>query len=310
MPKLLKKIFKRRSLSQILLIIISFDYISKFFSDKTYLQIVWYLMFHKALNLKNPQTFNEKLQWLKLYNRRPEYTMMADKYAVRKYIADTIGEEYLIPLIGHWDSPEEINFDALPPQFVLKCNHNSGLGMCICRDKQTLNRDEVKKELALGLKQNYFLLGREYCYKNIKPCIIAEKFISNNNTEGLIDYKVLCFNGKAKVIERHAGRFSEGYTQDFYDVHWNKLSISQEYSHSPVSKEASEKPICLNKMISLSEKLAIDMPHVRIDWYHVNGKLLFGEITFFDGAGWTKFDNPEDDLYLGSLINLPKEKII
>ena len=152
--------------------------------DDVFLKKAFRVNMHQELNLDNPQTFNEKLQWLKLYNRKPEYTMMVDKYKVREYVADTLGEEYLIPLLGVWDDPDEIDFDALPNQFVLKCNHNSGLGMCICKDKSKLDIEKVKKELKKGLKQDYYLTGREWPYKDVPRKIVCEKFMTNDEVGG------------------------------------------------------------------------------------------------------------------------------
>ena len=167
--------------------------------DKIFLEKYYKSIFHNTLDLKSPKTFNEKLQWLKLYDRRPEYTMMVDKYRVRDYIAKKIGEEYLIPLLGVWDDPDEINFENLPDQFVLKCNHNSGLGMCICKDKSKLNISEVKRNLRKGLSQNYYLTGREWPYKDVPRKILAEKFISDSKGN-LVDYKFFCFNGAIDCV--------------------------------------------------------------------------------------------------------------
>ena len=165
--------------------------------DETFLKKQFYHAMGYELDLQHPKTFNEKLQWLKIHNRKPEYTMMVDKYAVRQYIADTIGEEYLIPLLGVWDDPEQIDFDALPQQFVLKCNHNSGLGMCICKDKSRLDFKKVKKELKKGLRQDYYLACREWPYKDVKRKIVCEQYMEDASSQELLDYKFMCFNGKA-----------------------------------------------------------------------------------------------------------------
>ena len=176
-----------------------YDYLS----DEEYVKRKYRACFGRKLNLENPQTYNEKLQWLKLYDRKPEYTRMVDKYRVREYIAQTIGEEYLIPLLGVWEDPEDIDFDALPDQFVLKCNHNSGLGMCICKDKSKLDIKKAKRELKKGLKQDYYLTGREWPYKDVPRRIIAEKYMVDESGTELKDFKVLCFAGKAKMIQVH-----------------------------------------------------------------------------------------------------------
>lgn len=272
--------------------------------DSWYLQMKYKQCMGYSLNLSNPKTFNEKLQWLKLHDRNPEYTIMVDKYAVRKYIADTIGEEYLIPLLGVWDNPDDIDFDALPNQFVLKCNHNSGLGMCICKDKAKLDIAKVKAELRKGLKQDYYLTCREWPYKNVKRRIIAEKYMSDEGNEELSDYKVLCFNGEPKLIEVHKGRFYGNHTADNYDEFWNKTDIEQ--YDLPKSDKIMPKPVFLEEMLHLSKLLSKNLIHVRVDWYFTNNRLYFGELTFFDGSGYNLFCGDADGL-LGSWIKLPNK---
>lgn len=272
-------------------------------SDKLYLRIVYFANMWKILNLKNPRTFNEKLQWLKLYDRRPEYTQMVDKFRVRDYIKEKLGGEYLIPLIGMWEHVEDIDFDNLPNKFVLKCNHNSGLGMYICTDKNKMDVLKVKKALKAGLEQDYYLRGREWPYKNVEHCIIAEEYMQDGSGE-LQDYKVMCFNGEPKLIQIHTGRFSN-HLQDFYDAEWNKIDIQQGYPNSPI---VMERPVILGKMLEFSRILSTDLPQARIDWYCVNGALYFGEITFFDGSGFCAFDNEEWDYRIGDWITLPEKK--
>lgn len=273
--------------------------------DDQYLKCMFRARMGRKLDLDNPQTFNEKLQWLKLYNRRPEYTMMVDKYLVRDYITKTIGEEYLIPLLGVWDDPDEIDFDALPNQFVLKCNHNSGLGMCICKDKSKLDVQKVKEELRKGLKQDYCLTGREWPYKNVKPCIICEQYMQDDSgKEELSDYKVLCFNGEPKLVEVHRGRFGGGHTQDFYDTDWNKTVFNQ--PDVPMSNEVMDKPVFADEMLELSRRLSAGIPHVRVDWYYTNGHLYFGELTFYDGSGFDPFADNQD-AEIGSWLVLPEK---
>lgn len=269
--------------------------------DEEYLKRKFKACMGKELNLENPQTFNEKLQWLKLYDRKPEYTMMVDKVKVRDYIAETIGEEYLIPLLGVWEDPEDIDFDALPNQFVLKCNHNSGLGMCICKDKTQLDIPKVKRELKKGLAQDYYLTGREWPYKDVPRRIIAEKYMVDESGTELKDYKVMCFGGEPKLIQIHRGRFGS-HTQDFYDANWNKLDIEQGCVQSDIVLEA---PSFLDKMLELSAALSKNMIQLRVDWYYVEGSLYFGESTFFDGSGFEKFTQEEWDNTLGSWIELP-----
>lgn len=279
------------------------EFMARMFPDKAYLKTKFKVHMGKKLNLNNPQSFNEKLQWLKLYDRKPEYTQMVDKYEARKYIAEKIGEEYLIPLLGVWDNPEKIDFDSLPERFVLKCNHNSGLGMCICKDKAKLDINKVRKELKKGLKQDYFITSREWPYKNVKPRIIAEKFMEDENGAEIKDYKVHNFNGIPEFILVCEGRFSkEGLTEDFYDVSWSHIDLKR--PGIPNKEEHHQKPDNLEKMLELSEILAKDIPFLRTDFYEVNGKIYFGEITFFPASGFKKFEPEEWDHKLGELIKL------
>ena len=271
-------------------------------SDEKFLKKAFKVIMNQKLNLDNPQTFNEKLQWLKLYNRKPEYTMMVDKYKVREYVAEQLGEEYLIPLLGVWDDPDEIDFDALPNQFVLKCNHNSGLGMYICNDKSKLNIRQVKKELCKGLKQDYYLTYREWPYKNVPRKIIAEKYMTDNsNSSQLTDYKVYTFNGRAKMIMINKDRGVDTKA-DYFDIDYQCLDFSWGYPHAEVKPQ---KPKCFDEMIELAEKLAKDTYELRVDFYEVNGHIYFGEMTFFDGSGFDKIEPIEWDYKIGSWVKLP-----
>ena len=275
----------------------------KWMSDEMYAKLVYKSNFGKNLNLDNPRTFNEKLQWLKLYYRRPEFTSMVDKYRVRELIQSTIGEQYLIPLLGVWESANEIDFDKLPNQFVLKCNHDQG-SVVICRDKSKLDYDKVIKTLNKKLKRNHYWATREWPYKNVKPCIICEQYMANSDTDDeLSDYKVLCFSGRAKIIEVHKSRFSNR-TQDFYDTNWNKLDIRQIGINA--SEEVMDCPVFLDKMLELSELLAKQYPHLRVDWYFSNNMLLFSELTFYDGGGFDPFYDDFDEKICEFLI-LPQK---
>ena len=259
----------------------------------------------KKLNLKNPQTLNEKLQWLKLYNRKPEYTMMVDKVEVRKYIAEKLGKEYLIPCLGVWDKVEDIDFDKLPQQFVLKCNHNSGKGMCLCKDKSQLDIEKVKKELKKGLKEKYFYHGREWPYKNVKPKIIAEKYMVDESGIELKDYKIHCFNGEPHFILVCDGRFSkEGLTEDFYDTSWEHIDVKR--PKIPNKSVHHPKPLLLDKMLELSKVLAKNIPFSRIDFYVIKNNIYFGEITFFPASGLTKFEPEKWNDIWGDLIKINK----
>ena len=275
-------------------------------SDKAFLKMAFYCRMNKKLNLRRPQSFNEKLQWLKLYERRPEYSMMVDKYAVRKYIADQLGEEYLIPLIGVWDSADEIDFNELPNSFVLKCNHNSGLGMFICKDKLALNED-VKKRIRVnlnkGLKRNYYLTGREWPYKNVKPRIIGEQYMDSDGDD-LPDYKIHCFNGIPRFILVCRNRFGNvEMTEDFFDTDWNHLDIKR--PEHPNSTTKIERPEVLKELLDLSKKLSSGIPFLRVDFYVVNGRIFFGELTFFPASGFDIFEPEEWDSIIGNWLELP-----
>lgn len=275
--------------------------------DEAYLKRKFRLKLGYEPDLEHPRTFNEKLQWLKLHDRKPAYTVMVDKYAVKDYVAERIGKEYVIPTIGVWDRAEDVPFDSLPDRFVLKCTHDSH-GLVICRDKKTLDVPAAVKKLDRALDTDYYLRFREWPYKHVKPRIIAEEYMEDESGAGLRDYKVLCFGGEPKLIELHQDRFTDHSSQDFYDTDWKLQTISQ----SGVEKyrrtaEPFPRPEKLEEMLALSRRLAQGIPHVRADWYIVRGQLYFGELTFFDGSGFVPFDDPRDDEMLGSWITLPEK---
>ena len=259
------------------------------------------------LNLDNPQTFNEKIQWLKLYDRKDIYTTMVDKYAVKKYVSDIIGEEYIIPLIGVWDRVEDIPFDSLPEQFVLKCTHDSH-GVVICRDKKTLDIQAVKAKLKKALKTNYYYRFREWPYKNVKPRILAEQYMegteSGSHNHILNDYKVYTFNGEAKmcVINQDRGIHT---TAAYFDRDFHQIDMRWGFDPCPVTPSKPENYL---KMFALAEKIAAGQTQLRVDFYEVDGKLYFGEITFFDGSGFDKIEPVEMDYKLGSWIHLPNKE--
>ncbi len=272
-----------------------------FLSDKTYLKMKYRLVVGKKLNLKNPKTFNEKLQWLKLYDRKPIYTTMVDKYEAKKYVASIIGEEYIIPTLGVYNHFDEIDFDKLPNQFVIKCTHDSG-GIVIVKDKKELNIEEAKKKIEKCLKRNYFYSGREWSYKNIKPRIIIEKYMVDESQKELKDYKIFTFDGKAKIIEVDFDRFIE-HKRNLYDTDWKYIEAIIKY---PTDKNVKiNKPKSLNKMLELAEKLSKDIPHVRTDFYSIDDKIYFGELTFYHESGYGKFVPEEFGEELGSWIKLP-----
>lgn len=269
--------------------------------DKVYLKLIYYCETGKKLNLLNPITFNEKIQWLKLYDRRPEYTSYVDKYLVRDYVKNSIGEQYLIPLIAKFDSVDEIDWISLPSRFVLKCTHGSGCNI-ICNDKEKLDIDKVKKQLKQWMKKNWFWFGREWPYKNIKPSIICEKYMVDESGIELKDYKVFCFNGKPKLIQVDYNRFVN-HKRNLYDIKWNYINASIKYPTD--SSFAIKKPDKLEEMLKLAEKLAKNYPHVRVDFYNINGKIYFGEMTFYHGSGFEEFHPSEIGKLFGNWIKLP-----
>lgn len=275
--------------------------------DKVFLEAAFRARFGRKLNLNNPETFNEKLQWLKLYNRKPEYTKMVDKYLVRDYVKEKIGEEYLIPLLGVWDDPEKIDFNELPMQFVLKCNHNSGLGMCICKDKNSLDINKVKEELKKGINQNYYLTSREWPYKDVPRRIIAEKYMVDESGYELKDYKFYCFDGKVKLVMINSDRMSSEKTKaNYFDENYQLLDFVWGYENAEIPPQKPEK---FEEMKYLAEKLSEGITHVRIDFYQTPSGIYFGEITFFDGSGFDAIEPIEWDYKIGSWLKLPMEKV-
>lgn len=276
------------------------------YDDKKYLKKKYNSVMHKELNIDNPQTFNEKIQWLKLYDRNSEYVKLVDKYEVKKYVADIIGDEYIIPTLGVYNKFKDIDFDKLPNSFVIKCTHDSG-GIAICKDKNIFDTTFAKNKINKSLKRNYYYSGREWPYKNVKPRILVEKYMKDNFSQELIDYKVLCFNGIPKIIFTCTDRYTDGLKVTWFDLNWNKLPFERHY---PASNKIIKKPKNLEKMIDFSKKLSKNIPFVRMDWYEINGKLYFGEYTFYPGSGMEEFTPEEWDYKLGELINLPQKRDI
>ncbi len=270
--------------------------------DEPYLKILYRIRTGKKLNLTPPKTFNEKLQWLKIHNHDDRYSIMVDKYLVREYIANKIGTDYLIPLLGVYENANHINTDELPDEFVIKCTHDSG-SVILCNTKRDLT-DDVRKKLNKALKRKYYYANREYPYKNVKPRIIIEKMMHNHKENGLIDYKIHCFNGRVRLILACADREAmDGIKKVFYDESWNKLDLKRPNTSNDCQLE---RPRNLNKMIELAELLSHDLPFVRVDFYEINKKLYFGELTFFPGSGMERFEPDEYDAILGSYIDLGK----
>lgn len=271
--------------------------------DKIYLKVAFRDQMGYPLDLKNPRTFSEKLQWLKLYNRDPRYTVMVDKVKAKEYVATIIGEEYIIPTLGVWEDPNDIDFGQLPDRFVLKCNHNSGLGMYICKDKSMLDVEIVREELCKGLRQDYFINNREWPYKNVPRRVFAEAYMEDEYGE-LRDYKWFCFNGKVKALfiatDRSKGDHATRF--DFFDENFNHLPFTNGHPNADIMPD---KPKMFDKMKELAAKLSMGIPHVRIDFYEVGDKVYFGEMTFFHWSGLMPYDPEEWDEIFGSWINLP-----
>lgn len=273
------------------------------FDDETYLKVRFRLLMGKKLNLKNPQTFSEKLQWLKLYDRRPEYTTMVDKYAVKDYVAGIIGSEYIIPTLGIWNNPEDIEWDKLPNQFVLKTTHGGGsLGVVICKDKRSFDRTKAINTLKANMHSDW-RIQMEWPYKNVPHRIIAEKYIAPApDTKDLPDYKFFCFSGEPHYCQVISGR-NETMSIDFFDRNWNHQPFHEPHNY-PFAEVEPRKPSCFEKMWDMAEKLAQGKAFSRIDFYQVKDKVYFGEITFFPTSGIGGFEPEEWDRYLGNLIDL------
>ncbi len=276
-----------------------------FLPDRIRVEIMWRQWMDYPLNLNNPTTFNEKLQWLKLYDRNPLYTKLVDKYAVKDYVANIVGEEYIIPTLAVWDTVDEIDLSSLPNQFVLKTTHDSG-GVCICKNKETFDWGKAKEKLDKSLHFDYYKLAAEWPYKNVPRRIIAEKYLEDSSFHELRDYKFFCFDGECKALFIATDRQNreEPYFS-FFDRDFNYLGITQGHPQPPV---LPEKPQNYDLMIELAEKLSKGFPQVRVDFYEVNGKVYFGELTFFHHSGIVPFEPQEWDYTFGDWLKLPKTK--
>ena len=272
-------------------------------SDKFYLSVLWKMVMGYELDWKSPKTFNEKLQWLKLNDRNPLYTTLVDKYRVKQWVADKIGEQNVIPTMAVYNSVDEIDLDKLPNQFVLKCNHDSG-SVVICRDKTIFDLDVAKQKLGEALKKNFYWEAREWPYKNVKRCVFAEQYMEDESG-GLTDYKVSCFNGNPYKVMVCLDRYSSEATKYYsFDKDWKLLR------HNRMGKTAPEgftlpKPVNADKMFELSSVLSEGTTFVRVDFYESNGRLFFGEMTFYPEGGFDKALLRETDELYGDMIVLP-----
>ena len=276
-------------------------YALRFIPDKAYIQIYYFSHFKHFANLRNPKTYNEKLNWLKLHDHNPIYTTMVDKYEAKKYVADIIGDEYIIPTLGVWNHFDEIDFDALPNQFVLKCTHDSE-GLVIVKDKNKLDKKLAREKIEAALKLNFYYIGREWPYKNVKPRIIAEQYMEDHVDGELRDYKFFCFDGEPKAMFIASDRSKDATKFDYYDLDFNHLDLKQHYPNAGTVR----KPVTFDKMIELSKVLSKGLPHVRVDFYEVNGHLYFGEMTFYHFSGFMPFQPAKWDDIFGEWLKLPQ----
>lgn len=282
-----------------------FRKLSRLIPDRIYLQIVYFRHFKKFIDFDNPKTFNEKIQWLKLNYRKEEYTNLVDKYRVKQYITKLIGEEYVIPTLGVWNNVDDIDFKSLPEKFVLKCNNDSG-GIVICKNKKDFDEAKAKSFLKERLKNNGYWYGREWPYKNVKPCIIAEKYMEDSISKDLKDYKFFCFNGSMEFFDIDIDRFIE-HRANYYDRNGNFLPFGKTYCPPDYTKKI-EMPKNLDKMIELAETISHNTVLSRIDFYEIDGQVYFGEITFYPGSGFSPFTDEKWDYKLGDMIDLPNIK--
>lgn len=281
---------------------LGFQYLVNLIPDKAYLKFVYWIQLGKRLDIEHPVTYNEKLQWLKIYDRNEKYVNLVDKYEVRKYVQNILGDKYLIPLLGIWNTFDEIDFKNLPNEFVLKCTHDSG-GIIVCHSKKEFNEEFARRKLTRLLKNNYFDYLREYPYKNIKPKIIAEKYMtdgSGNDNRQLQDYKFFCFGGVPKLLMVVQERFKSPKC-NFYDMNFQLLSLK---IGNPNFKEKIEKPYNFNLMIEVAKKLSSGLKHVRVDLYNINGRIYFGELTFFHWGGFSVIEPIEWDRKIGEWLKL------
>lgn len=271
--------------------------------DKAYLRLVFRSRIGTSLDLDNVQTYNEKLQWLKLHYRPQEQVRLADKVEVRRYVQARIGAEYLIPILGVYDKVEDIPWNYMPNRFVLKCSHASSANI-VCVDKSKLNIPKTQSQLQRWMRRNWFWYGREWPYLGIKPRILAEEFLDDGHQTGLVDYKFFCFDGHPRVLFVATDRQSaqEETKFDFYDLDWNKLPIVNGH---PNSSQVMEKPASFDEMLRIARELSRGFPHVRIDLYEVHGRVFFGEMTFYHYSGFTQFKPFKWDVIFGSWLKLP-----
>lgn len=272
--------------------------------SKAYLKLKYLVVFKRKLNLDNPVTFTEKLQWLKLYDYRKEYTLYVDKVLVKDYVASVIGSDYVIPTLGVWSAGQDIDFENLPDSFILKCNHNSG-EVVICRNKSELDVGNARKVMARLLKDNYYLVGRETPYRYVRRRIFAEELLEMPDGKELLDYKFFCFDGKPEFLKINFDKDSV-FSANYYDLNMNLLPFGEVWP-APDPTRKFEKPENFDKMIEIASRLSTGIPFARIDLYNVGGRIYFGEITLYPTSGFGPFNDYDWDVRLGNMIQLPQK---
>lgn len=276
--------------------------LKKLLSDNIYLKIKYLKHYGRWPNLKNPTTFQEKMQWLKLNHRAPYMTQMVDKYEAKKYVAEKIGNDYIIPTLGLWNNVEDIDFETLPEQFVLKTTHDSG-GIVICHDKNRLDVESAKKKLSTAIHRSGYNAGREWVYKDVQPRIIAEQYMTDGENIDLIDYKFYCFNGVPRYCQVIRDR-NTAETIDFYDREWVHQEFIGLNQNANFSGKAMEKPRLYEQMLEIAAILSKNEPFLRVDLYYIHERIYFGEMTFYPSGGFGLFRPEKYNKLLGDLINL------
>ena len=274
--------------------------------DEVHIKARFALKTGKKLNLKDPQTFNEKLQWLKLYDRKPEYSTMVDKAAAKEYVAQRIGQEYIIPTLGVWERFDDIDFDRLPEKFVLKCTHDSG-GLVICRDRSKFDMAAAREKIERSLKRNYYLIHREWPYKGVPRRVLAEQYMEDKDGRQLVDYKFYCFGGEPKFLYVSCGlEHHETASISFLTLDW-QFAPYERLDYKPL-KQLPRKPENFDRMVEIARQLSAGMDFLRVDLYEINGKVYFSELTFSPGAGYTPLKDPKHELEIGRMLNLTGKK--
>ncbi len=279
-------------------------YSLRFLPDRTYIQLYYFIRFRHLCNFRSPKLYNEKQNWLKLYNRKPEYVYMVDKIEAKSYVAGVIGQEHIIPLYGVWEHFDDIDFETLPDQFVLKCSHDSKSTL-IVKNKSKFKKAQAKRTIETALKYNFFYFCREWPYKRVKPRILVEAYMEDHIDGELRDYRFFCFNGEPKVMKITSNLDNKKINVDYYDMDFKHLNFSPKGNAS----KPPRKPTTFNQMVEFSKLLSKDIPSLRVDFYEVDGRFYFGELTFFNNGGFRSFTPREWDRIFGNWLELPEEKI-